>query len=289
MKYLSKIFFLITITATMFTSCKKDENKVYYIGGTAPVLTASRANNSSFALNFVDANTEAIKLMWTNPNYQFTTGLSSQDVTYTVEIDTVGSNFTNPKKKVLTISKDLSKSILVSELNDYCLNQLVLEPSVSHNLEIRVKSDLLSNASSAMLISNSLKFSVTPYAIPPKVDPPTSNELFITGIATPANWMNGGDPPNNAQKFTKISNTVYELASIALTGGAEYLLVPRYGNWNAVAPDPEKYGAKSSTATVNPDGDDFQKYGNNYKAPAASGNYKIRVDFQIGKFTVTKL
>lgn len=275
---------------TTIFSCKKDENQVYYNQGTNPVLTASKANNSSFALNFVNADmTEAIKLNWTNPNYQFTTGLSSQDVNYTVEIDTVGSNFTNPKKKTLTISKDLSKSILVSELNDYMLNQLLLQPAVSHNLEIRVKSDLISNATNATLISNSLKFSVTPYAIPPKVDPPTSNELFITGAATPASWMSGGDPPNTAQKFTKISATVYELASIVLNGGAEYLLVPRYGNWNAVFPDPEKYGATSATSAVNPDGDNFQKGGNNFKAPASTGNYKIRVDYQIGKFTVTKL
>jgi hypothetical protein len=288
MKYISKILLFSFLIMTTIWSCKKDENQLYFNQGTNPVLTASKANNSSFALNFVNADMEAIKLMWTNPNYQFTTGLSSQDVTYTIEIDTVGSNFTNPKKKALTVSKDLFKSILVSELNDYMLNQLLLQPAVSHDLEIRVKSDLLSNASNATLISNSLKLSVTPYAIPPKVDLPTSNELYITGGATPLGWQCGcaADLSTNyatTQKFTKVGPAQYELASITLTGGGSYLLLPVYGNWS------DKFGYNGGNNANNVDGDDFKRGGGDIKAPAATGNYKIRVDFQIGKFTVTKL
>jgi hypothetical protein len=288
MKYISRILLLSSLIITTIWGCKKDENQIYYTQGTNPVLSASKANNSNFALAFVDASTEAIKLNWTNPNYQFTTGLSSQDVSYTVEIDTVGSNFTNPNKKTFTISKDLSKSILVSELNDYMLNQLVLKPGVSHNLEIRVKSDLVSNAANATLISNSLKFGVTPYAIPPKVDLPTSDELYITGSATPLSWQCGcaGDLSTNyatTQKFSKVGPAQYELASIALNGGQSYLLLPVYGSWS------DKFGYTGGNNANNVDGDDFKRGGGDIKAPAASGNYKIRVDFQIGKFTVTKL
>jgi hypothetical protein len=153
-----------------------------------------------------------------------------------------------------------------------------------HNLEVRVKSTLGSN-NAVPLYSNVLKFTVTPYAIPPKVTPPASGTLYITGAATKGSWMSD-NPPSPiipAQTFTMTSPTVYELPSIELNGGQEYLLVPVFGNWA------KKYGATAATADFNPDGGDFQEGGNNFKAPAATGNYKIQVDFQRGKITVTKL
>jgi starch-binding outer membrane protein SusE/F len=269
----------------IFASCKKDEKIVYLEGGTAPALTASKT--ATIPLSYTDKDKEGLTLNWTNPNYNFTTGPSSQDVTYTVEIDTLGANFTNPSKKSVAISKELSYTINQGDFNDILLNQLALKPSISHTLEVRVKSSLVNNA--ALLYSNVLKFAVIPYAIPPKVNPPAPGTLYITGAATPGSWMSGGDAPLLTQKFTQVSTTFFELASISLTGGNEYLLVPRYGNWSSVAPDPEKYGAVASTATVNPTGDDFKGGGNNFISPAATGNYKIQVDFQRGKFTLIKL
>jgi starch-binding outer membrane protein SusE/F len=275
---------LVTLLLSSFLlalmwSCEKEENKIFYEGGTAPVLTASRTGN--IPLSFATKDQEAIKLSWTNPNYQFTTGISSQNVSYLVEIDTTGANFTNPAKKVLALTNDLSLSITQEQLNDYLLNQLQLKAGMSHNIEIRVKSSLASNA--VPLYSNVMKFAVTPYAIPPKVTPPASGKLFITGGATPAGWMGGGDPELASQKFNQVSSTMYVLPSIALKGGESYLLVPVYGNWD------NKYGALGANNSNNPDGDDFKAGGGDLKAPAASGNYKIEVDFQRGKFTVTKL
>lgn len=260
-------------------SCEKKESKIFYEGGTAPVLTASRTGNIPLA--FATKDQEAIKLNWTNPNYQFTTGISSQNVSYQVEIDTTGANFTNPGKKVLALTNDLSLSITQEQLNDYLLNQLQLKAGMSHNIEMRVKSSLASNA--VPLYSNVMKFTVTPYAIPPKVTPPASGKLFITGAATPAGWMGGGDAELASQKFNQVSPTMYVLPSIALKGGESYLLVPVYGNWD------NKYGALGANNSNNPDGDDFKAGGGDLKAPAASGNYKIQVDFQRGKFTLTKL
>jgi hypothetical protein len=43
-------------------------------------LTASRVG--TIPLSFANQGQEAIKLSWTNPDYTFTTGLSSQDVSY---------------------------------------------------------------------------------------------------------------------------------------------------------------------------------------------------------------
>jgi starch-binding outer membrane protein SusE/F len=280
MSTFNKLIAALGLVAITAGSCKKDENRVFLEGGTAPVLTASVSG--SIPLTFANSEKEGVKFAWTNPDYKFTTGPSSQNVSYLLEIDTVGANFTNPNRQTIGITNDLSTSLTQGQLNDYLLNQLVLKPSVEHNIEIRVKSNLSNN--SASLLSNKLQFKVTPYAIPPKVTPPASNALYITGGATPAGWQCGcGEAAPTAQTFKQVSTTLYELSSIALKGGQSYLLLPVYGSWSA------KYGFTGSNNANNVNGDDFKAEGGDILSPAADGNYKIVVDFQRGKFTVTKL
>jgi len=239
-------------------------------------------------MGFITASQEAVTFTWTNPNYQFTTGVSSQDVTYLVEIDTVGANFTNPNKKAISISKDLSLRLTQAQLNDIMLNQLQLDTSFVHQLEIRVRASLFNN--NGVLYSNALTLSAKPYSIPPKVTPPSTNKLFITGSATPANWQCGcGEPENTTQQFTRLSPTLYELPSIFLNGGGSYLLLPRYGTWSAFPPDPEKYGYNGPNNQNNTLGDDIKAFGGDLLAPAESANYKITVDFQRGKISLVKL
>lgn len=268
------------LLTVVFASCKKDENKIFYEEGTAPVLTASLSN--TIPLSFANADAQAIKLNWTNPNYKFTTGISSQSVSYLIEIDTTGANFTNPNRQSIAVSQDLERTFTQAQFNDYLLNQLVLVPGISHNIEIRVTSRLGTN--SIPLQSNVLKYTVTPYAIPPKVDPPASGKLYIVGNATPGGDATGWNNPVPvpSQEFTQISPTFYEI-TIALNADKSYLFLPVNGSWAA------KYGALGANNTNNVNGDDFKAEGGDMKSPAASGNYKIQVDFQRGKFTVTKL
>lgn len=278
MKHLSKLFFLIVLLSTIVWSCKKDENKIYFEGGTAPALTASRTG--TIPLTFATKDQEAIKLTWTNPNYKLTSGLSSQNVSYLVEIDTTGANFTNPNKKIISISNEMSLSITQNDFNDYLLNQLQLAAGVSHNVEIRVTSTLTGNT--VPLYSNILKFTVTPYAIPPKVEPPTNGTLWITGDAAPSGWSNPLPAPhNNNQKFTKISNTLYEL-TLSMPGGGAYKLIQEQGNWGT------QYHMLAGGTW---EGGDFEKRDADpaFPGPPSAGNYKITVDFQRGKFTVVRL
>jgi len=266
---------LFVILVGIFFSCTKDENQVLFEGGTAPVLSASASN---IPLSFANKDLTAVTLRWTNPDYKFNTGVNSQDVNYLIEIDTVGANFTNPKKQSFTVSKELSRTFTQNEFNDFLLNQLQLKPSVPHKLEVRVTSMLASNT--VPLVSNKLSFTVTPYPIPPKVDPPVSGRLFLVGGASPGGWSN--PVPEPAQEFTKLSSTVYEL-KVVLNANESYLFLPVNGSWSA------KYGFAGANNANNVNGDDFRAEGGDMKAPAASGNYKIEVDFQRGKFTLTKL
>ena len=126
MKIINK-FVSLSLLVLVLSSCEKDENKIYFEEGKAPVVTSSV---TTIPLSFANADKEAVKLSWTNPDYKFTTGGSSQNVNYLIEIDTTGSNFTNPKRRTLAIQSSLSKTIMQGELNDYLLNTLELKPSM---------------------------------------------------------------------------------------------------------------------------------------------------------------
>lgn len=258
-------------------SCKKDEVKDYLESGTSPELTASV---TTINLAYADSIKEAIKLSWTNPNYKFTTGVSSQDVSYLVEIDIAGSNFSNPQKQTVSVSKDLGISFTVAKFNDYLLNQLQLNPTVEAALEIRVIASLGSNGA-ASLISNVLSVKATPYAIPPKVAIPTEGTLWMTGDAAPSGYLNPLPLPyDQNQQFSMISSTLYEL-TLSLPGGGAYKLIQQQGNWGT------QYHMISGGTW---DKGDFEKKDSDpgFAGPPAAGTYKISVDFQRGKYTVTK-
>ena len=276
MKKISKFLLPVFALSLFLLSCKKDEYKIFYEGGTAPVLSANKTG--TIALSFVNKDLEAVKFSWTNPNYLFTTGLSSQDVSYLLEVDTTNSNFTNPSRKSITIAKNLSLTMTQGELNDYLLNQLVLKAGQSHNVEMRVTSSINNKVP---LVSNVLKFVLTPFAIPPKVTPPATNKLYLVGSATPGGWNNPVPVPT--QEFTQISPTFYQINSIALSGGNSYLFLPLNGDWGV------KFGAIGGNNSNNVNEDDFRIGGGDMLAPTVSGNYKIEVDFQRGKFKLTKL
>jgi hypothetical protein len=283
MRHIIRLFYPSILLLTFF-SCKKAENRDFYEGGTPPALSADKTG--TIPLSYTTQDQEAIKLTWTNPNYMFTTGISSHDVSYRLEIDTTGSNFTNPNRKVIALSGDLSLTISQAQLNDYLSNQLILASNIPHNIEMRVTSSI---GNTVPLPSNVLKFSgVTPYTIPPKVTPPSSGQLFITGDATDGGWMAGGGVgvPTPAQQFTQVSPTLYTL-TVHLIGGKQFLFVPVNGDWS------NKY-ACHDTGAQPADGGEFGYNGGNntwnanFPGPGTDGTYKITVDFQRGKYTVTQ-
>lgn len=276
MKNTIKSFVLLASLITLLVACEKEENRIFFNGGTAPILSASQTG--TLPMSFVNAAQPAVALSWTNPNYSFTTGLSSHDVAYTIEIDKASANFGSANKKVLVIAKELGYMITQSELNDIILNQLQLPVAVPHSLQMRVIA-AISGAASSALTSNVLTFTATPYAIPPKVAPPASGKLFMVGSATVGDW---GNPVPANQEFTRVSPMIFELTTTIRPGGS-YLFLPVNGSWDA------KYGFIGANNTNNVDGDDFKEGGGDMLAPGAAGTYKISVDFQRGKWSITKL
>lgn len=280
MKNILKLLFSIMLPVLLMVSCKKAENQEYYEGGTAPVLSSDVS--APMVLDPLRKNVQAVKFSWTNPNYRFTTGVSSQDVGYTLQIDTAGSDFINPDLGELSFSKDLSTALTVGELNKTLLS-MNLNPGVTYNLKARVKSAL--NNTSVPLYSNVIEFTVTPYldaAVTPPGTPPLfeDGKLFLVGNATAGDWNNPVPVPT--QQFTRIDATHYEI-TVPLIGGRQYLMLPVNGSWDA------KYGNKCGSDGCNSaTGDDFVAAGSNIQGPPTDGTYTIKVNFVSGKFTVTQ-
>jgi hypothetical protein len=278
-----KLFFTF-LAAAAFFSCKKNVSTISYEDGTAPVLSASTANVT--LESGMEAST-AIVLNWTNPDYKFSTGISSHDVTYTLEMDTLGADFNSSKKVATVIARELTKSYTVGELNGILGNEMILQldPRRNYTLELRVISSI---GTALKLTSNVITFTTKPFAPPPKVTPPSTDTLYIVGNATPGGDAHGWDNPVPvpSQRFTKINTTIYEI-TIPLIGGKEYLFLPLNGDWG------NKY-ACHATADQPKEGGDFGYNGSNsfwnanFPAPTESGTYKITVNFQLGKYTVIK-
>lgn len=267
-------------------SCKKEENKIYYEGGSAPTLKASA---TTVALEPGQEANTAFVLKWTNPEYQFTTGPSSHDVNYAIEFDTLGGNFNSSIKKADVAGSDLSKTYTVGELNGVLGNdmQLQLSPRRDYTIQVRVVSSITVPGNTNKyfpLTSNTISFTTKPFAPPPKVDPPAGGHLYLVGDATPGGWNNPVPLPD--QEFTKVNNTKYEI-TVALTGGKHFLFLPVNGDWS------NKYACHDGNSQPHDGGDFGYNGGNSYfgadmPGPDVSATYKITVDFQLGKYSIVK-
>lgn len=276
MKNLLRSFASLLMVSLLLIGCDKKENKVFYTGNTTPVLTAS---STTLTLAPGQDTAIALRLNWTNPNYQFTTGNSSQDVTYLLEIDTANANFGSARKYSATIAKDLATSYNVGDLNSILGNTIKLDTTGRRSsIEVRITASI---NGTVPVMSNVLKISTNAFNPPPKVALPTTGNLYLVGDATPGGWAN--PVPTPSQQFTKISNTVYEI-TVPLLAGKSYLMLPLNGDWA------DKYGGAGATGNSNnPAGDVLKRGGSDLKSPDVAGTYKIRVNFQDGTFTLTKI
>ena len=271
----------------LLSACKKDETKVDFIGGTNPVLTATIPDGDTIPLPVTDTTSVAVTYNWTNPNYQFTNGVSSMDVTYYLQVDTVGANFSSPNMQTVAINSDLRKVFTVSSFNALLGNGLQLSFGQPHHIEVRVQSFIQpftsASPNAGTMNSESLKYVVTPFAPPPKVNPPSYGTLYIVGSALAVSGWNNPISPSSqvpVQQFTQISPTEFKI-TVPIVGNGEYKFIGVNGSWG----DQWSVAVNDDPNAIN--GGPFVFNGANTKAPAASGNYVIDVNFQTGMFSVT--
>lgn len=279
MKRIINRFSFLLLAVVSLIACEKVENKISFENGTKPVLTAS---TTAVRLEAGEESNVAIRLNWTNPNYQFTTGISSHDVKYKLEIDTLAS-FASARKFETVYLKDLSKTFTVGELNAIFGNNLriPLDPRKTYTFYARITSSLGLGAEAVPLQSNNITFTASPFPPPPKVAVPAADNLWATGDAFASSWQNPLPGPFDvSQKFTKISRTLYEL-TVSMPGGGNYKLIQTQGNWGT------QYHMLSGGTWQ---GGQFEQRDADpgFPGPPTAGTYKITVNFQIGEFSVVK-
>lgn len=260
------------LLATVISGCNKDENRVIFEGGTAPVLTASYTG--PVVLTIPERTKPAFTLNWTNPDYTFNTGPSSQNVSYAIQIDTAGANFNSSVKQDISVSNDLSRSFTVDDFNKI-IARMNFVPEIPHDLDVRVVSTL---NGAVPLQSNVINFiQIVPFedfAVPP----PAAQELYITGDATPSSWTN--EPPAS-QKCVTVSKGEYYIV-MEFVPGKQYKFLSTLKQWQP------QYGGNSATG-----GDIGYNLGSGsdpdaIPTPAEAGSYKVVLNFKTGKYTVTK-
>jgi hypothetical protein len=203
--------------------------------------------------------------------------VNTLDVAYTLEIDEAGKEFKGPNKKAISISKDLNIVYTQKQFN-IILSDLQLKTNVAASIDVRIVASLGSEATK--LFSNALRFNVTPFAPPPKVPVPAAGTLWIIGDAVGSGWNNPLPSPYvTSQKFTKVTETLYELV-LTMGGGGAYKLIQENGVWGTQyhRVDGNAYAGTFEKKDADPA----------FLGPDEAGTYKIVVDFQTGKFTVTK-
>lgn len=282
---------LVSFFFIAFTACKKEENRVIYNGGTAPVLTAS--TTGPIVLDKTNNQVNVLSLNWTNPDYLFNTGVSSQNVTYILQIDTAGKNFTSPKLLETSFSNDLGVVLTAKQLNSY-LSRMELKAGLLQTVDMRIKATLTNG--SVPLTSNSVSVKVNPYldfAVEPPGTPANNYEdgnLWIVGGSVPSGWPGGDNvlpaPFRTSQKFEKIDALHYKITLDFVGGGGAKLLQTINADGTVVWST--QYHALDGSASAALSGD-FAKGDTDPQFPGPpAGKYEMVVNFQTGKYTLTK-
>jgi hypothetical protein len=272
MKSVSKIIFFAAVVSLAFAACTKidkADSLLFHESGSAVVLTAS---TNTIAPDRADSNNTVVIFNWTDPNY----ATDSAHIKYLLQVDTANGNFERPATR--EIIGNLTTSILAKQLNGVLIG-FGLKAGKAYTIKFRLVSSYVNN--NDQKISNTVTIQATPYLVPPKVVPPATRTLVLVGSATGSGWDN--PVASQAQSFTMIDSVTYE-GTFFLNGGGEYLLLPLNGNWD------HKYNVSDKTLLGLKNGGVFNlDLSDNIPGPDATGMYKILVDFQNGKFTVTKV
>jgi starch-binding outer membrane protein SusE/F len=279
MKQLKNIFAWVVIVATTLAACTKADDLPFYgdTTGKASVISSSVA---TLAPTAADSNNVGITFSWTNPKY----ATDSATQKFVLEIDSTGRNFSKATR--FTVIGALSKGFTNKEMNNLLLSY-GFQFNIAYDVDVRVISSYGNN--NERLTSNTIKVKYTPYKIPPKVALPSSARLFVVGNAFTGipDWDNPTSTPWPAfRELTRTSETVWE-GVFNMKGSGFYLILPQLGGvWSG------KYTVQNNATPGIADGGDF-----GFELPndipgnvtGGAGWHRLKMDFQTGKFTVTKI
>jgi hypothetical protein len=272
----TKTYLLFALMLIAVSACDKEGDKLKFLGASSDiVLTVSSTND--LVLTQPQASFSSLQFQWTNPVFRFSNGENTQDITYTLQIDKDGGDFTGSKVGNIEYKSAVAVTFNVKSLNT-ALAAVELPDGQLNSFQFRIKASLTNGP--APFYSNLIKMKIATYL---DVVYPVPANLFMIGNATPAEWTNTVGALDPAQKFTKINPSTFQINSIALTGGRYYLLLPVAGSWA------NKYAFDGTKDQNNLLGDKFKPdAGEDFLGPA-TGNYKVIVNFKTAKVSLEKL
>ncbi len=245
-KIIYKLTYLTALFAFIF-SCD-DVERVYYNDAAETVLSLSDDN---LVLNEENAANEILTLNWTEPDFGF-----SAAALYSVQIDVLGGDFSNPQ--IISVGGAFDKTFTVEELNAKLLSLSML-PNEEGVASFRIKATL---SEYQEIYSNTVNITVTPYSS--LLDLSTS--LGVVGSATPGGW--GNENILDLPFYTTATTNVY-VAYVTLRNGE--IKFRNNNDWS------ENWGDDGADGTLD-------SYGANIAVSA--GTYKIEVNFSSMTYTM---
>src|SRR5580658_1143223 len=190
---INKLFFVAGVALVGFMACSKKTTNQFFGNGSTPTMTLS---TKSLAPTPADSSEDVLAISWTNPHY----ATDSATELYTIQIDSSGRNFS--KAFSIQVTGALSDSLTAKQINTIALG-FGFSYNVAYNMDVRVISSY-SNYNEELL-SNTITISYTPYVIPPKVVPPSTNQLFLVGSVTQGTaWSNPVQSPTAVYQFEEV-------------------------------------------------------------------------------------
>ncbi len=257
-----RMFILVVTVALVFAACQKDEEIVVSEGEDI----ALSVSDSALALSQKQAFETVLIFNWSRGTNHST----SSSISYTLEIDTEGSDFAT--SQIYDLGKGVyEKNFTTEALNDLLLNYWNIEPGTVTSFEARVKADVTKEGVDDG-VSETKTFLLTPYK-------PVSEELFMVGGASPNGWDISGATPMAANSA---SPWIFSYEGQMKVGTFKFA-VNTDGCWcqNFYTQDPADAG--KMVYNEGGSGDDVQW------EITEGGNYKITVDLLSLTITVNKL
>jgi len=137
-------------------------------------------------------------------------------------------------------------------------------------------SDNFPGPSAAGTYKITLDFQRGKFLVEPYTGPTIPSNLFMVGDATPGGWNNPVPVPS--QQLTRLNSVQFQLATLPIVAGKEYLLLPVNGDWS------NKYAVSDKTLPGLSAGGFFgYNLGDNFPGPGVAGNYKFDINFGVAK------
>ncbi len=269
MKKILNFLAVFAVLGVLIFSCQKKVGDLPFYSTGAPIEL--KASSATIAAAPQDSNSTVLTINWTDPKYP---QKNPNGIKYIIQIDSAGRQFS--KAHTITVNDTMQYAFTAKYLNSVMLDY-GFQFNKPYSVDFRIISSYENN--NDQQYSNIVTIKMTPYKVPPKIQLPPTDQLYLVGDATIGGWNNPVPVPT--QVFSRIDETTYA-GIFNLKQGGEYLILPVNGDWSQKYAIPNK-----SLPGIDVGGTFGFGLNDNWKAPAASGWYKITLDFQTGKYTVT--